>query len=635
MSIKQQSFKDIFFSENPKALCVPDYQRAFAWEKKQIEQFIQDLQDYRDGKYYFGHFIIEEAENTWYIVDGQQRITTFCLFLIYCEYRQALEGSESEFLNRFSTVSYDKLAWDCLRDAERLSDFLELETEKKKEPREDQVLDRMGFETESFTQSQYKMALSLWHFHEAFETSTNKNKQPSLYLSDLNKYKQVILQADASLHLVHDKAVAVNVFEMHNTRGIRLSLMEKVKAKLMKAIYSLNEDNKDEQVERLQEVFGKIYSLESKLSENAFVGTTSLDQLFLSHLRVVNAGEKEFENDFSSPERAADDDNVLKYLDDQMAKKDDVTDYVHQLIEKFHDSVDFMCHTLPKWAESDPVARDIIVLDKKLSTEFLLLLSKKLQSIDWPVQDVPSDILKSWEDLVFLRDFHDKYFSLKIKDNFQQLFEDVLKKDTIKGINEAIQVFVKDSFRKDRISGNSGKLLKEVVAEYVGSHKAEILKRGRHFWSAKMKYVLYKYECQHCPEEMHKLMKEPTTIEHILPGNREKAKQTLQEKDGWDEQTWKILQSEEINPIIDGIGNLLLLSSSENSSLGNKRPDLKEYKIGLEDKNGNSSYAKHNREREVWKDPDQWEGRIMERGERIFKFLMEEMIGIPESEVHV
>lgn len=104
---------------------------------------------------------------------------------------------------------------------------------------------------------------------------------------------------------------------------------------------------------------------------------------------------------------------------------------------------------------------------------------------------------------------------------------------------------------------------------------------------------------------------------------------------GWEEQTWNMLQSEEINPIINGIGNLLLLSSSENSSLGNKCPDLKEYKIGLEDKNGESSYAKHNREREVWKDSSQWKGRIEERGERIFKFLMEEMIGIPESEVHV
>jgi len=53
---------------------------------KQSELFLGDLRKYRgEGNlYYFGHFIAEDVREHWEIVDGQQRITTFVLFLMVC-----------------------------------------------------------------------------------------------------------------------------------------------------------------------------------------------------------------------------------------------------------------------------------------------------------------------------------------------------------------------------------------------------------------------------------------------------------------------------------------------------------------------------------------------------------------------
>ena len=77
---KELTLGDLF---NGKKLRVPSYQRAYAWEEPQLVQFVSDLLS--TGKeYYYGHFILEENSDSFKIIDGQQRITTFILFLLIC-----------------------------------------------------------------------------------------------------------------------------------------------------------------------------------------------------------------------------------------------------------------------------------------------------------------------------------------------------------------------------------------------------------------------------------------------------------------------------------------------------------------------------------------------------------------------
>ena len=120
-----EKVKDLF--EKFDYIKVPDYQRAYSWEEKQIEQFLLDIKEYldKDINYYIGHFLFEknkDNEKIGYIIDGQQRLTTIIIFLSSAfEKIKKLNNGElsAEELNiyksiienngeiKFSTVDYD------------------------------------------------------------------------------------------------------------------------------------------------------------------------------------------------------------------------------------------------------------------------------------------------------------------------------------------------------------------------------------------------------------------------------------------------------------------------------------------------------------------------------------------------
>jgi len=111
------TFKEIFIDEAPDQLIeVPDYQRAYSWEKKQIDLFINDLESHHEREgYYFGHFILEQGTCGWELVDGQQRLTTLVLFLAVCQRLTPIENQPLfSLLKRFKTVKYDQAALNSL-----------------------------------------------------------------------------------------------------------------------------------------------------------------------------------------------------------------------------------------------------------------------------------------------------------------------------------------------------------------------------------------------------------------------------------------------------------------------------------------------------------------------------------------
>lgn len=61
---------------------IPLYQRAYAWEDKQLTQLIEDILDVsEDANYYIGSLIVSKQHNKYEVVDGQQRLTSFYLLL--------------------------------------------------------------------------------------------------------------------------------------------------------------------------------------------------------------------------------------------------------------------------------------------------------------------------------------------------------------------------------------------------------------------------------------------------------------------------------------------------------------------------------------------------------------------------
>ena len=84
---------------------IPRYQRAYAWEDKEIVQLIDDIND-STGDYYIGSLIVAKVKakvkgkvETYEVVDGQQRLTTLYLLLHYLVSCGGLEGEVGKTLS--------------------------------------------------------------------------------------------------------------------------------------------------------------------------------------------------------------------------------------------------------------------------------------------------------------------------------------------------------------------------------------------------------------------------------------------------------------------------------------------------------------------------------------------------------
>lgn len=61
-------------------LRIPDYQRIYCWDEKTIRVLWDDVQNL-DGKYRLGTVILQRVDNSFQIIDGQQRLVTLSLIL--------------------------------------------------------------------------------------------------------------------------------------------------------------------------------------------------------------------------------------------------------------------------------------------------------------------------------------------------------------------------------------------------------------------------------------------------------------------------------------------------------------------------------------------------------------------------
>lgn len=95
------------------------YQRDYKWERKQVQELLDDLtgeflDDYLPthprsavatyGRYFLGSVILSKKDNTSFIVDGQQRLTTLTLLLIFLRNLQSgtAEGTTIDALISFT-----------------------------------------------------------------------------------------------------------------------------------------------------------------------------------------------------------------------------------------------------------------------------------------------------------------------------------------------------------------------------------------------------------------------------------------------------------------------------------------------------------------------------------------------------
>lgn len=84
-NLKELDIKTLFSKSE---YIVPIYQRNYAWRKKEIEQLIDDINDYvsdnnlKNKNYYIGSLVVYRRDNGLLeVIDGQQRLTTLFILL--------------------------------------------------------------------------------------------------------------------------------------------------------------------------------------------------------------------------------------------------------------------------------------------------------------------------------------------------------------------------------------------------------------------------------------------------------------------------------------------------------------------------------------------------------------------------
>ncbi|MBQ8714903.1 MAG: DUF262 domain-containing protein [Prevotella sp.] len=237
---------------------IPSYQRAYSWGTNQREQFIEDLRDAVD-RYYLGHFLFEKADgsDSVCLIDGQQRLTTIVIFFSCMQKeleRRSVSGDDIE-------MTAKRLHHTYIRDS-----F----TKKRRFKTVDyddafflnEIIDRSTFvpEEELTSSSQKRIRHCREYFEKVFEGEE---------VSTLLKWTNLIEQASVTEFKVGSKIEAAQIFAFQNDRGKSLSHLEVLKSFFMLQIY-LHEaqETQEDYILRLNKAFEDIYEAIVRISTN-------------------------------------------------------------------------------------------------------------------------------------------------------------------------------------------------------------------------------------------------------------------------------------------------------------------------------------------------------------------------------
>lgn len=83
VELKTITLKKLLLDNKAFPLKIPDYQRIYSWEEKQVKRLLNDVHQYTSKPYHMGTIILHKRNSGEYdIVDGQQRLVTLTLLLL-------------------------------------------------------------------------------------------------------------------------------------------------------------------------------------------------------------------------------------------------------------------------------------------------------------------------------------------------------------------------------------------------------------------------------------------------------------------------------------------------------------------------------------------------------------------------
>ncbi|MCL2519607.1 MAG: DUF262 domain-containing protein [Spirochaetaceae bacterium] len=234
-------------------IAVPNYQRAYAWrewrDKGQLSQFIEDLEEHYKAittaglttPYHFGHFLFEKNEDdNFYVIDGQQRLTTIVIFLAATS---ANLNNYNINLNKFSTIGYDN---------QFFIDYVMNKTKTNK--------DNLP------TKSSQRIANAFDYFNK---------RLPYKVQEHIEALVDIVLKASCTTaQLVQNSMQAAQMFIFQNDRGLKVTILEKIKAQFMHKLHLFGSGQAAENINKLQQHFENIYKAQAiiNIDEDTVLG---------------------------------------------------------------------------------------------------------------------------------------------------------------------------------------------------------------------------------------------------------------------------------------------------------------------------------------------------------------------------
>jgi hypothetical protein len=347
---RQTTIKKLFHEEGIQ-FAIPAYQRAYSWEldkdKKQIEQFIIDIKDQNPKKKYFlGHFLFEKDENKetkFWVIDGQQRLTTVIIFFT-CLINE-LEKREKETGILLDNEGNEIEVWRIKENYIRLGKNYKFETVAYDNPFFESFVYDNNDKAFKDTSSSRRISVA----KGAFENLLKKAE-----LNDLLNWKKIIDDAVITTFEVTDKVQATQIFAFQNDRGKDLTTLEKLKAFLMHKLYAVSEnDNPESQIKNIETVFSDIYKQSERIS-------FSEDQVLGFHNTAFLMG-------WDSPLKNVKDE--LNKIPDNSLREKWIKDFINNLKETF-----VSIELIEKQSEQNCSVSDVLILDTQNSMPLLVKL---------------------------------------------------------------------------------------------------------------------------------------------------------------------------------------------------------------------------------------------------------------------
>lgn len=220
--------RKVFDVLNERKYTVDYFQREYSWEKKHISQLVTDLTSafldaYTEGdlrtavehynNYYLGPFVVSSKDGMKSIIDGQQRLTSLTLLLIYLNNLQKEIGGKESIEPLIFSEKYGQKSYNIQVDERKA------------------CLEKL-FQTGSYDvqlgddESTMNMAKRYSEIVEAFPEEIKGKAFP--YFLDWLKYNVVLVEITA-----YSDDNAYTIFESMNDRGLNLTSTEMLKGYIL------------------------------------------------------------------------------------------------------------------------------------------------------------------------------------------------------------------------------------------------------------------------------------------------------------------------------------------------------------------------------------------------------------------